>query len=161
MSHEHTHEHGHDHDHDHDGCGIPKFHVRDLIIREDIMAKAKELAELITTSDEVDFYRRAEMQIQDNTAVQDLIKLIKKRQKEAVAFENTFKNPQMVEKINQEIDELQDRLDEIPIVGQFKQAQDDLNYLLQLIVNVVRDTVSDKINVENGTVEVHTGGCND
>jgi cell fate (sporulation/competence/biofilm development) regulator YmcA (YheA/YmcA/DUF963 family) len=161
MSHEHNHQHEHDHDHDHDGCGMPHYHVRDLIIRDDIMAKAKELAELITTSAEVDFYRKAEQQIQDNPGVQDLIKLIKKRQKEAVAFENTFKNPQMVEKINKEIDELQDRLDEIPIVNQFKQAQDDLNYLLQLIVNVVRDTVSDKINVENGTVEVQTGGCND
>jgi cell fate (sporulation/competence/biofilm development) regulator YmcA (YheA/YmcA/DUF963 family) len=157
MSHEHNHDHGHCHN-DHD---IPQFHVKDLIVREDIMAKAKELAALITTSDEVDYYKKAEKQIQDNSPVQDLIKLIKKRQKEAVAFENTFKNPQMVEKINKEIDDLQDQLDGIPIVNQFKQAQDDLNYLLQMVVNVIRDTVSEKIEVDNGPVEAHSGSCND
>jgi cell fate (sporulation/competence/biofilm development) regulator YmcA (YheA/YmcA/DUF963 family) len=159
MSHEHEHNHNHGHCHsDHD---IPKFHVKDLIVREDIMAKAKELAALITTSDEVDYYKKAEKLIQDNVPVQDLIKLIKKRQKEAVAFENTFKNSQMVEKINKEIDDLQDQLDGIPIVNQFKQAQDDLNYLLQMIVNVVRDTVSEKIDVDDGPVEAHSGSCND
>jgi len=151
---EQAHQHAHDHDHEHEGkhCSIPRFNSTELIVREDIMAKAKELAHLISTSDEVQFYKKAEKQIQQNEQVQELIRLIKKRQKEAVAFEK-FQNPKMVEKINNEIEQLQDRLDEIPIVAQFKQAQEDINYLLQLVVSVIRDTVSQKIELDQSEPE--------
>ncbi|MFX3634258.1 MAG: RicAFT regulatory complex protein RicA family protein [Candidatus Pristimantibacillus sp.] len=146
--------HAHDHDHDHDGgCSVPKFNTRDLLVREDITEKAKELASLIYTSEEVQHYRRAEQQINGNTRVQDLIAKIKKKQKELVAFETTFKNEQMVKKIEGEMEILQDELDGIPIVSEFQQSQTDINYLLQLVVSIVRDTVSDKINVESASVE--------
>jgi cell fate (sporulation/competence/biofilm development) regulator YmcA (YheA/YmcA/DUF963 family) len=150
--HEHEGEHEHDHDH-HDGVGscadIPVFTNTEMIVREDILAKAKELANLISTSSEVEFYKKAEKQIQLNAHVQDLISAIKKKQKEIVAFE-TFENKQMVAKIEAEIQTLQNELDEIPIVQEFQQTQIDINYLLQLIMTVVRDTVSDKIEVEQG-----------
>ncbi len=126
----------------------------------DIMVRTKELANLISTSDEVEFYRKAEKQIKDNSEVQDLIKLIKKRQKEAVAFES-FRNQKMVDKINNEIEELQDRLDGFPVVEQFKQAQEDINYLLQMIVSVVRETVSDNINLEAVSVADSSKNCSD
>jgi cell fate (sporulation/competence/biofilm development) regulator YmcA (YheA/YmcA/DUF963 family) len=161
-----SHKHDHDHDHNHeDGkpcyaelngleCSMEHYTVTESIVREDIIAKAKELAELITTSTEVEFYKKAEKQINTNEHVQSLINAIKKKQKEAVAFEQTFKNPEMVKKIDQEIESLQDELDSIPVVAEFQQTQSDLNYMLQLVMNVVRDTVSEKIQVEEGTVEV-------
>ncbi|MDF2719761.1 MAG: rane protein, partial [Paenibacillus sp.] len=71
-----------------------------------------------------------------------------------------FQNEKMVTKINGEIEELQDKLDGYPIVTQFKQAQEDINYLLQLIVGVIRDTVSDKIEVEQAAVEADSN-CSD
>lgn len=152
----HAHKHGHD-------CeahnGIPTFTATELIVRDDIMEKAKELASLISTSDEVVFYRKAEKQVQTNDEIQELIKLIKKRQKEVVAFE-TFQNQKMVDKINGELEELQDKLDQYPIVSQFKQAQEDINYLLQLVVGVIRDTVSEKIQVEDAPV-TEESNCSD
>jgi cell fate (sporulation/competence/biofilm development) regulator YmcA (YheA/YmcA/DUF963 family) len=48
---------------------------------------------------------------------------------------------------------LQDELDQIPIVSEFQQSQSDINYLLQLVMGVVRDTVAQKIEVEAGTAE--------
>ncbi|QAY65669.1 RicAFT regulatory complex protein RicA family protein [Paenibacillus protaetiae] len=138
----------HDHNCSSDFNGIPEFDTRDLLVREDIMKKAKELASLISTSDEVQFYQRAEKQIQTNDRVQKLITQIKKKQKELVAFETTFKNEQMVKKIEGEMEKLQDELDGIPIVSEFQQSQADINYLLQLVVSIVRDTVAEKINVE-------------
>ena len=36
---------------------------------------------------------------------------------------------------------LQDELDGIPIVTEFQQSQSDINYLLQLVISIVRDTV--------------------
>ncbi|MEI7026290.1 YlbF family regulator [Paenibacillus sp. y28] len=148
-------EHHHDHDHhDHDSkCAIPQFHISELVIREDIMDKTKELANLISTSAEVEFYKKAESLVTKHQDVQELIKEIKKKQKEIVAFETTFKNPQMVAKIEAELEQLQDQLDSFPVVNQFKQAQDDVNYLLQLIINVIKENVSEKINVSTDAVE--------
>ncbi|TFE19800.1 RicAFT regulatory complex protein RicA family protein [Cohnella luojiensis] len=146
--------HAHDHDHDHqhgDECSIPTFDNRELIVREDILARAKELAQLITTTEEVDLYQRSEKMIQSHERVQGLIATIKKKQKELVAFQSTFKNPAMVEKIEAEIDTIQDELDNIPIVQQFQQSQVDVNYLLQSIVSVIRDSVAEKLDVEAAT----------
>lgn len=122
----------------------------DLIVREDILQKAKELAELLSTSEEVRLYQKAEEQIRKHEKIQQMIKQIKKKQQEAVAFEH-FQNPQMVKKIEAEMEEIQNELDSIPLVQQFQQLQSDINYLLQLVVNVIRDTLAKKINVETGT----------
>lgn len=138
-------------------CGIPKFDSRDLVIREDIMSKAKELAELIGTSDEVQHFQKAERLVQKHERVQTLISAIKKKQKEIVAFQS-FQNQAMVDKIEREIDELQDELDEIPVVTEFQQSQSDINYLLQLVISVIRDTVSEKVNVESGSDPAPTSG---
>jgi cell fate (sporulation/competence/biofilm development) regulator YmcA (YheA/YmcA/DUF963 family) len=131
-------------------CTMKHYNSTELVVREDILAKTKELAELLVTSDEVITYQKAEKQIDQNEKIQHLISAIKKKQKEIVAFES-FKNETMVKKIEAEMNALQDELDEIPIVQQFQQTQTDINYLLQLVVNVVKDTISDKINVESGT----------
>ncbi|MNI31518.1 hypothetical protein D3C73_854040 [compost metagenome] len=149
---------GEQHQHqDHTDCGIPKYDSRDLVIREDIMKKAKELADLIGTSEEVVQFQKAEKLIQNHERIQTLISVIKKKQKEIVAFES-FQNKNMVEKIEREIDELQDELDGIPLVTEFQQSQSDINYLLQLVISVIRDTVSDKVNVETGNDPAVTSG---
>lgn len=132
-------------------CKMEHYTVTQTIVREDILTKAQELASLITTSSEVEYYKKAEKQIGGNQHVQELISQIKKKQKEAVAFESTFKNEKMVQKIEAEIAALQDELDNIPIVAEFQQSQSDINYLLQLVMGVVRDTVADKIQVEAGS----------
>lgn len=146
---------GHHHHHHH----IPSFTATEVIVREDIVAKAQELAELITTSDEVQVYREAERKVNSHAEVQDIIKQIKKKQKEIVGFEY-FKNEKMVQKIEQEIEELEAKLDGYPIVGEFKQTQEDINYLLQLIIGVIRDTVSEKIAVEAGAAAAPSS-CSD
>lgn len=149
---------GEQHQHqNHTDCGVPKYDSRDLVIREDIMSKAKELAELIGTSEEVVQFQKAEKLIQNHERIQTLISAIKKKQKEIVAFES-FQNKSMVEKIEREIDELQDELDSIPLVTEFQQSQSDINYLLQLVISVIRDTVSDKVNVETGNEPAVTSG---
>jgi cell fate (sporulation/competence/biofilm development) regulator YmcA (YheA/YmcA/DUF963 family) len=153
--------HCHDHDHEHGGgCAIPSFRTENIIVRADIMAKTKELADLLYTSEEVQHFRRAEKQIQGNERIQGLIAQIKKKQKELVAFETTFKNAEMVAKIEKEIEALQDELDSIPIVSEFQQSQADINYLLQTVVSVIRDTVAEKINVE-GAAPIEPENCSD
>ncbi|RXZ77887.1 hypothetical protein EBB07_27880 [Paenibacillaceae bacterium] len=143
-----AHGHGHSHDHDHaGGCGIVKHETINLIVKEDIQEKARELAGMIFSSEEVRHFQRAESQINGNTRVQALIAQMKKKQKEIVAFKS-FQNEKMVSKIEGEIETLQEELDGIPIVSEFQQSQTDINYLLQLVISIVRDTVAEKINVE-------------
>ncbi len=142
----------HAHHHDHDACSIKKFDSRELVVREDIMAKAKELAALISTSDEVNTFKQAEQLVAQNERVQTLISAIKKKQKEVVAFETTFKNEDMVKKIEGEMQALQDELDGIPIVQQFQQTQHDINYLLQLVISIIKESLSEKISVDSGEV---------
>lgn len=144
-------QHHHDHNHDHKEMqcsGMETYTNTEMIVREDIIDKAKELAELIATSNEVQFFQKAENQISSNDQIQTLISAIKKKQKEIVAFES-FENKKMVEKIEKEIDDLQDQLDNIPIVNEFRQSQEDINYLLQLVMSVIRDSISEKITVES------------
>lgn len=147
------------HDHDHDGCGIESFHTRDLIVRKDVLEKAKELADLIYASEEVQRYRQAEKQIQGHERVQAVMSLLKKKQKEVVAFEKTFKNEAMAAKIEKEMEDLQDELDGIPIVAQFQQSQSDINYMLQLVIGVVRDTVAEKLEVEGASAQEEPADC--
>lgn len=130
--------------------GMPSFRTRDLIIRDDIMNKAKDLADLIGTSEEVQHFKQAEAKIQEHERIQGLIQKMKKKQKEIVAFES-FQNKEMVAKIEAEIEQLQDEIDGIPLVTEFQQSQSDINYLLQLVMSVIHDTVSEKVNVETGT----------
>lgn len=120
----------------------------DMVGRDDILAKAKQLAELIGSSSEVQFYKQAELQITGNEHVQSLIASIKKKQKEAVAFEEVLKKPEKVEKIEGELAALHHELEQIPIVAEFQQSQSDINDLLQLVIRVIRDSVSEKVEVE-------------
>lgn len=117
--------------------------------REDIINKAKELAGLIGSSEEVQHFQKAEKLIQNHERIQSLISVIKKKQKEIVAFES-MKNQTMVDKIEAEISALQAELDSIPLVNEFQQSQSDINYLLQLVISVIHDTVSKRVSVENG-----------
>ncbi|UVI30973.1 RicAFT regulatory complex protein RicA family protein [Paenibacillus spongiae] len=144
----------HSHDYDHENCHhneedvIPRFDNRVIFVREDILARTRELAHLITTTEEVSLYQKSEELVQGHEKIQGLIAKIKKKQKELVAFQNAFKNKAMVDKIEQEISVLQDELDEIPVVQQFQQSQTDVNYLLQLIVSFIRDVVAEKLDLE-------------
>ncbi|BFH38525.1 hypothetical protein PMJ22TS4_44220 [Paenibacillus melissococcoides] len=131
---------------------MPSYNTRDLLVRDDIMAKAKQLAKMICTTDEVIHYQKAEKLVQRHERVQELISAMKKKQKEIVAFES-FQNQAMVDKIEKEIEELQQELDNIPLVVEFQQSQTDVNYLLQLVMSVIRDTVAEKIDVEAATPE--------
>ena len=140
-------------------CSVPSYSSAEILVREDIMAKAKELASLLSTADEVEVYQQAEKKVNAHTEVQETIKVIKKKQKEIVGFEH-FKNQKMVDKIEKEIEELEEKLNEYPVVNEFKQSQEDINYLLQLVIGIIRDTVSEKIAVDTDGV-TSTSNCSD
>lgn len=117
--------------------------------KDDIIAQAKELARMVAETEEVDFFKRAEAQIQSNEKVSMLISSIKGLQKQAVNFQHYGKS-EALKKTEDKIAKLEAELDEIPVVQQFKESQMDVNDLLQIIASTISNTVTDEILESTG-----------
>lgn len=120
-----------------------------LYTQKEILDKARELAQMISRTNEVDFFKRAELQIKHHDRVQELIDQLKQKQKQMVMFESINK-PDLVTKLEGEFNQLQEELDSIPLVTEFKQSQVDVNDLLQMVTNVITNTVSERIILDTG-----------
>ncbi|WP_053362196.1 RicAFT regulatory complex protein RicA family protein [Bacillus sp. FJAT-27251] len=112
--------------------------------KDDIMERAKELAQMIAETEEVDFFKRAEAHIHENEKVSMLISSIKGLQKQAVNYKHYGKE-EALKKTEEKIAKLEAELDEIPVVQEFKESQLDVNDLLQIVASTISNTVTDEI----------------
>ncbi|MEH7414183.1 RicAFT regulatory complex protein RicA family protein [Neobacillus drentensis] len=117
--------------------------------KDDIVARAAELARMIADTEEVDFFKRAEAHIHENQKVKTLISDIKGLQKQAVNLQHYGKS-EALKKVEIKIASIEKELDEIPVVQDFKQSQVDVNELLQLIASTISNTVTDEIILSTG-----------
>ncbi len=117
--------------------------------KDEIVLKAKEIAKMIAETEEVEFFKKAELQVNEHPRVQQLISGIKVMQKEAVNLQH-YNKTEALKKAESKIDALQDELDQIPLVKEFKQSQTDVNSLLQLVANTISNTVTDEIIKSTG-----------
>ncbi|MED4683375.1 RicAFT regulatory complex protein RicA family protein [Bacillus mycoides] len=104
--------------------------------KDEIVEQAKELAKMISETEEVDFFKRA-------------IDEIKALQKQAVNLQH-YGKWEALKKVEAEIDALQDKLDNIPVVQEFKSSQTYVNDLLQLVASTISNNVTDEILVSTG-----------
>lgn len=121
----------------------------EMVTRKQIIEHAEQLAKLIAQSKEVDFFKRAEQQIKKNDKVQNLINVIKFKQKQAVNAEH-YEKEKAKQDFEKSLDQLNQELDEIPVVQEFKQSQQEVNDLLQLITSVISNKVTDEIILSTG-----------
>lgn len=117
--------------------------------KDEIVQKAKEVAKMISETEEVEFFKQAELQVNEHERIQQLISEIKRMQKEAVNLQHYGKS-EALKQAEEKIDELQNELDEIPLVKEFKQSQVDVNGLLQLVAGTISNTVTDEIIKSTG-----------
>jgi len=117
--------------------------------KDDIVARAKELAKMIAETEEVDFFKRAEEKINQNEKVRGMINKIKSLQKQAVNFQHYGKH-EALKKVEAEIDAIYEELSQIPLVDEFKQSQIEVNDLLQLVASTISKTVADEIITSTG-----------
>ncbi|SFA72938.1 MULTISPECIES: RicAFT regulatory complex protein RicA family protein [unclassified Bacillus (in: firmicutes)] len=117
--------------------------------KDDIVARAQELAQMISQTEEVDFFKRAEAQIHQNEKIRTLISDIKGLQKQAVNLQH-YGKPEALKKVEDKIASIEKELDEIPVVQDFKQSQLEVNELLQLIASAISNTVTDQIVTSTG-----------
>lgn len=130
-----------------------------LYSKEEIMAKTKELASMLAQSQEVQFFQQAEKKIQESQHVQQLIAQVKRKQKEATHLEHAFNREDMAKQKDEEIGALMAQLDEIPLVQEFKQSQQELNDLLQIVTNMITIQLTEKVFKENGGGPVPCVNC--
>ncbi|MFJ7729194.1 RicAFT regulatory complex protein RicA family protein [Neobacillus sp. NPDC097160] len=117
--------------------------------KDDIVARATNLARMIAETEEVDFFKRAEAHIHENQKVKTLISDIKGLQKQAVNLQH-YGKPEALKKVEDKITSIEQELDEIPVVQDFKQSQIEVNELLQLIASTISNTVTDEIITATG-----------
>lgn len=117
--------------------------------REKIFELAKEIADLIAESEEIERFKQAEQKISANLRVQEIITDLKRKQKRIVALEQN-RQYDAIPELEKELETLQQELDGIPVVEEFKQTQLDINELLQLVSSVIGNTLSKKVIVSTG-----------
>jgi cell fate (sporulation/competence/biofilm development) regulator YmcA (YheA/YmcA/DUF963 family) len=117
--------------------------------KDDIVARATDLARMIAETEEVDFFKRAEAQLNGNKKVHTLISDIKGLQKQAVNLQH-YGKPEALKKVEDKIASIEQELDEIPVVQEFKQSQLEVNELLQIIASTISNTVTDEIIISTG-----------
>ncbi|NYF24304.1 RicAFT regulatory complex protein RicA family protein [Sporosarcina sp. JAI121] len=112
--------------------------------KDEIIVKAREIAVMIANTEQVEFFKRAEEQINENQKIRENIASLKSLQKQAVNFQQYGKE-KALSIIEGKIEKIQNDIDEVPIVQEFKQSQSEVNDLLQLVSNTIANTVTDEI----------------
>ncbi|MBC9875196.1 RicAFT regulatory complex protein RicA family protein [Macrococcoides bohemicum] len=120
-----------------------------MYTNDDILAKAKELGKMMAETEAVEFFKRAEAQIHENQNVREKMASLKSLQKQAVNFQNYGKE-KALGMVEEKIANVEAELDEMPIVDQFKEAQGEVNALLQMVSHAISQTVTDEIIVSTG-----------
>ncbi|WP_138414701.1 RicAFT regulatory complex protein RicA family protein [Aquibacillus sediminis] len=120
--------------------------------RKQVIDEAHKLANMVANIEEIDRFKQLEAKLNKNQKIQSLITKIKTLQKQAVNFQ-AYGKKEAQKKVDAEIDRLQQEIDEIPIVQEFKDSQVEINDLLQLVSNTIaREVTNEVIRSTDGDV---------
>lgn len=110
---------------------------------------------MLANTEEIERFKQVEAKINENKKVQQLINKIKALQKQAVNLQ-AYEKTEALKKVEAEIDRLQDELDAIPIVQEFKEIQVLVNDVLQLVSGTIAREVTNHV-IESTGGNVLTG----
>ncbi|MFS0561133.1 YlbF family regulator [Terribacillus sp. 179-K 1B1 HS] len=107
---------------------------------DEILKQAESLAEEMGNLDEVEHFHQLEAKLNENKKVQTYINQIKMKQKQAVNLQ-AYGKREAQQQMEKEIDELQAKIDSIPVVQEFKESQVITNHILQSISQNIEHAV--------------------
>src|SRR5690606_12084347 len=110
-----------------------------------ILKTAERLGEQLKQIEEVQRFQMAEKQINQNEIVQSYIEQIKRKQKELVHAKH-YQKSNYARQLEAELEQLNHEFEQLPIVREYQQIQVGVNELLQLIQDVIADTISGKLD---------------
>lgn len=111
--------------------------------KDDILKQADQLTSKIQDLDLIKSYQNIEKQIHENRNIESKW-IAWKQQKQSVNFQNYGKQ-HAYQQSEDEIEALEDEINELPIVEEFRSAQYEANDLLQLMIS----TMEDRLNEHN------------
>ncbi|WP_117169642.1 RicAFT regulatory complex protein RicA family protein [Paraliobacillus sediminis] len=112
--------------------------------KEDVLSKADELASQIANIEEVERFKQVEERLNNNKKIKKLINQMKALQKQAVNFQ-AYGKTEALKKVEKEIDLIQEEIDAIPIVQEFKESQVMINDILQVVTATITDEVTEEM----------------
>lgn len=125
------------------------------LVKDNVMERVVAFAKKLERVEEVQRFRLVERVVNESPRVQELIENIKRTQKELVHAEHYMKSDYK-QHLERELAELNEQLDNLPVVREYQQSQVEMNDLLQLIQNAIASGVSKKLDIETGG-EVRSG----
>ncbi|MBH9622063.1 YlbF family regulator [Staphylococcus pseudintermedius] len=111
---------------------------------EMILESAQKLSASIQSLETIQHYQRIETQIHQNEQIAQYMAELKQNQKQSVNLQN-YDKPVAFARSEEKIEEIQTKIDGIPIVNEFKKAQHEANELLHVVIG----TLSARIQQEN------------
>ncbi len=135
--------------------------------RKEVIDEAKSLAAMLAKTDEIERFKEVEAKVNQNEKVQRLISRIKRLQKQAVNLQ-AYEKTEALKKVETDIETIQNELDSIPVVQEFKEIQVVVNEVLQLVSgtiarevtnHVIRDTDGDLLSGETGSKVTNKTSC--
>ncbi len=115
------------------------------------MTKADAIADMICQSEAARQYWKAREKMERHEEAQALFETLKLKTNNqlGLAYALPEDHPK-VRQLQEEIKEIEEQLYEIPVAMQYKQAQAELNELLQGVMHLLLVRLSDKVPVELG-----------
>src|SRR5699024_4268113 len=95
-------------------------------------------------TEKIDQKKKVDIKINSNEKDQKLISKIKLLQKQAVNLQ-AYDKAEALKKVEAEIDQLQEELDSIPVVEEFKEIQGVVNDVLQMVSGTIAREVTNHV----------------
>jgi cell fate (sporulation/competence/biofilm development) regulator YmcA (YheA/YmcA/DUF963 family) len=112
---------------------------------EDILAYTKGVAEKLADLDDVQRFKAVKQTLDEHEKVKQQINQIKQLQKQAVNLQ-AYGKTEAAKLVDQDIDKIQQQIDALPIVEEFKQTQVDVNAILQSLISEINQQMSDEMD---------------
>jgi cell fate (sporulation/competence/biofilm development) regulator YlbF (YheA/YmcA/DUF963 family) len=116
-----------------------------------MMNKADAIADLICQSESAVRYWKAKDKMEFNTKAQELFEALKLKTNNQLGLQQSLSNSHpKAQQLAEEIHGLERQLYEIPVAMQYKEAQAELNELVQGVMHLLLVRLSSEVPVEYG-----------
>lgn len=116
-----------------------------------MLTKADDIAQMICQSDAAVQYWKAKDKMGDNTRAQELFEALKLKTNNQLGLQQVLPmDHPKVRQLSSEIEGLEEQLHEIPVAMQYKEAQSELNEIVQGVMQLLMVRLATKVPVEFG-----------
>ncbi|WP_368654890.1 RicAFT regulatory complex protein RicA family protein [Ornithinibacillus sp. 4-3] len=112
--------------------------------RKEVLEEAKQLAAMLAHTEEIERFKQLEAQVNNHENLQKMIKALKTLQKQAVNLQ-AYEKMEALKKVEEEIERLQNEIDAIPVVQEFKENQIVVNDVLQLVTGTIAREITNSV----------------